>query len=163
MVETDEKTLEEGVAKEQRIFQVVEVVREREQLVVFADVEDQQDLLPTKSPPEWSDEVVSLCGWKQEDVMGVIEGEMRSCAHQNEDSDVPVLFQWQKDQAAREERLKERKAEEAAEMWKKQAMLMGGGLVKDNDSNEEEWTPEGSAYRKKRKDLTARSSQKQHG
>jgi hypothetical protein len=34
MVEIDEdKTLEEMVAKEQRIFQVVEVVREREQLV----------------------------------------------------------------------------------------------------------------------------------
>ena len=142
MVEIDEeKTLEEVVAKEQRIFQVVEVVREREQLVVFADVEDQQDLLSTKSPPEWSDEVVSLCGWKQEDVMGIIEGERRSCAPQNEDSDKPVLFpwqkipsQWEKDQAAREERLKERKAEEAAEMWKKQALLMGGGLVKDSDS-----------------------------
>jgi len=142
MVEIDdEKTLEEMVAKEQRIFQVVEVVREREQLVVFADVEDQQDLLPTKSLPEWSDEVVSLCGWKQEDVMGIIEGEMRSCAHLNEDSDKPVLFpwqkipsQWEKDQAAREERLKERKAEEAAEMWKKQALLMGGGPVKDSDS-----------------------------
>jgi len=129
--ETEEKeALEEMLSRDQRLFEVVEVIKEREQLVVVVDI-DAAEVKDPRSLPEWSEEVASLCGWKHMEVLEIIEKQMKEGLETDEGTVELALFpwqllpsQWEKGEKARKEKQEEKKAEEAAEMWKKQALMM---------------------------------------
>ena len=138
MVEVD--ALEEMVFRDQRLFEVVEVVKEREQLVIMVDNEA-AEVKDSRPIPEWSEEVASLCGWKHMEVLEVIQDQMKEGLKTDEVtsefSPFPwqlVPSQWEKEEKARKEKQEEKKAEEAAEMWKKQALKMS--LPKDSTKEE---------------------------
>merc|ERR1719193_2143794 len=85
------------------------------------------ELKDSRPIPEWSEEVASLCGWKQ------MKEESKTDEGTVEFSSFPwqlVPSQWEKEEEARKEKQEEKKAEEAAEMWKKQALMMS--LPKDS-------------------------------
>ena len=129
-VEEKKEALEEMLSRDQRLFEVVEVVKEREQLVVMVDI-DAAEVKDSRSLPAWSEEVASLCGLKHMEVLEIIEKQMKEGLETDEGTVELAPFpwqllpsQWEKGEKARKEKQEEKRAEEAAEMWKKQALMM---------------------------------------
>ena len=139
--------VEEMVSRDQRLFEVVEVVREREQLVVMVDVES-EGVSDSRLIPEWSVEVANLCGLEHMEVLNIIEDQMTERSEKPESTAAEpfpwqlVPSQWEMEEVVRKEKQKERKAEEAAEMWKKQALMMS--LPKDSTKETSSPKPSGS-------------------
>ena len=142
MVEVEERkeALEEMLFRDQRLFEVVEVIKEREQLVIMVDSEA-AEVKDSGPIPEWSEEVASLCGWKHMEVLEIMEKHMKERLNTDEGSTEFSPFpwqlvpsQWEKEEEAKKEKQEEKKAEEAAEMWKKQALMMS--LPKDSTKEE---------------------------
>ena len=138
--------LEEMLFRDQRLFEVVEVIKEREQLVIMVDTEVEADVINSGSIHEWSEEVANLCGWKHMEVLEIIEQQMKEELETDEGTIKPLPFpwqlvpsQWEKEEEVRKENQEEKKAEEAAEMWKKQALLMS--LPKNSTKEEHITTP----------------------
>jgi len=148
MVEVEERkeAFEEMLSRDQRLFEVVEVIKEREQLVVMVDIEA-AEVIGSRSIPEWSEEVASLCGWKQMEVLEIMENQMKEVLETDEGTVELASFpwqllpsQWEKEEKARKEKQEEKKAEEAAQMWKRQALMMS--LPKDSTKEVNSSTPD---------------------
>ena len=109
------------------------MIKQELELLIVGD-EDQDDLLlgmtrEQEKLSDWSTEVAKLCGLEEQEVRRVWEG------GEDENSNKVALFPWQlvpslweeKENVRREKevaKMEENRGLEAAEMWKRQAMLL---------------------------------------